>query len=150
MTKSLQGIFPRASQGFLQLNAIEAEQKISTTVNVERKRRGSMNHTELEYAMILEAQKREFKIIRYEFEGITLRWADMKYTPDFFVVVAQISQNDGIWADWDEFYSFKLIEVKGAHIWDRDIVRYKGARADWPEYQFEMWQKTKAGWKQKY
>jgi hypothetical protein len=37
----------------------------------------------------------------------------------------------------------KLIEVKGGHIWDRDIVRFKGARAYWPEFAFEMHQKTR-------
>jgi len=104
-----------------------------------------MNKTEAEYALILEAMKRRGEIIRYEYEGITLRWADMKYTPDFLVF-------------WDEdvrerdvlIPRTKFIEVKGGHIWDRDIVRFKGARAYWPEFQFEMHQKKQGEWKRIY
>jgi hypothetical protein len=102
-----------------------------------------MNQTEREYAWILEAQKREGKILRYEYEGITLKWAGMKYTPDFVVFHGSPYAPEG----WQPM---KLIEVKGAHIWSRDIVRFKGARAFWPEFQFEMHQKTKTGWKRKY
>ncbi len=36
---------------------------------------GAMNKTEAEFAMILQAQKRAGEILRYEFEGITLRLA---------------------------------------------------------------------------
>jgi hypothetical protein len=63
---------------------------------------------------------------------VTLRWADMRYTPDFVV--------------FHRAY-IKLIEVKGGHIWDRDIVRFKGARAYWPEFSFELWQKKQGQWK---
>jgi len=51
----------------------------------------------------------------------------MRYTPDF--VVFRPSQK------------ILFIEVKGAHIWDRDLVRFKGARAYWPEFDFELHQK---------
>jgi hypothetical protein len=94
-----------------------------------------MNRTESEYAVFLKDALQQRAILRFEFEGITLRWADMRYTPDFIV--------------FHHAY-IKLVEVKGAHIWDRDIVRFKGARAYWPEFQFEMWQKTRNGWKQKF
>ena len=103
-------------------------------------RRGIMNKTETEYAQILEGMKSFGQILRYEFEGITLRWADMRYTPDFAVFIKTGEPVVGI----------KLIEIKGPHIWSRDIVRFKGARAYWPEFAFEMWQKTKRGWVQKY
>src|SRR6266705_387056 len=93
------------------------------------------NKTEAAYGLILEAMKRKGDILRYEYEGITLRWADMKYTPDFIC----FSVNDPWW-------SIKLIEVKGAHIWDRDIVRFKGARAYWPEFSFELHQKKGGQW----
>ena len=43
-------------------------------------------------------------------------------------------------------YRTKFIEVKGGHIWDRDIVRFKGCRAAWPQYEFEMWQLKKREW----
>lgn len=108
-----------------------------------------MNKTEAEFALTLEAQKRAGEILRYEFEGITLRWSDMRYCPDFVVV----SEGKLPAEDEEAFYTFlkfKLIEVKGGHIWDRDIVRFKGARAYWPEFAFEMFQKTKNGWNRKY
>lgn len=107
----------------------------------------SMNKTESEFALMLEAQKRSGEILRYEFEGITLRWADMRYTPDFVVFTnayAPDASGDPA-AHW-----ISLIEVKGGHIWDRDIVRFKGARAYWPEFAFEIWQKTKQGWRRKF
>jgi hypothetical protein len=104
-----------------------------------------MNKTENEYSLILEAMKRKGEILRYEFEGITLRWADMRYTPDFMVF------DDGVITKDDTVaWKIKLIEVKGGHIWDRDIVRFKGARAYWPEFAFEMHQKTKNGWVRKF
>jgi hypothetical protein len=94
------------------------------------------NKTEAEYGRILEAMKQRGEIIRYEFEGLTFRWLDMRYTPDWIVVCESNVT----------FHRFKAIEVKGAHIFDRDIVRFKGARALWPEIQFEMWQKKSGDW----
>ena len=91
-----------------------------------------MNKTEADFALRLEAMKRNGEILRYEFEGITLRWADMRYTADFVVFGGGY---------------VTLIEVKGGHIWSRDIVRFKGARAYWPEFSFEMWQKKNKEWR---
>jgi hypothetical protein len=111
----------------------------------------NMNKTERDFAWMLEAQKRQGKILRYEYEGITVKWAGMRYTPDFVVFANvyddDVSESEGH-AMWKDI--IKLIEVKGAHIWDRDIVRFKGAKDYWPEFAFEMWQKTRAGWKQKF
>jgi hypothetical protein len=106
---------------------------------LSRGRNKGMNKTEKEFSWILEAQRREGKILRWEYEGMTLKWAGMRYTPDFVV-----------FKQWHEGVAVYLIEVKGAHIWDRDIVRFKGCKDYWPEFEFEMWQKTKLGWKQKY
>lgn len=103
----------------------------------------SMNKTEKEFSWMLEAQKREGKILRWEYEGITVKWAGMRYTPDF-VVCFSYSEVDRVST------GFKMIEVKGPHIWDRDIVRFKGAKHYWPEFEFEMHQKTKNGWKRIY
>lgn len=109
-------------------------------------RRGVMNKTEAEFALMLEAQKRSGEILRYEYEGITLRWADMRYTPDFVVF-----EDSYLHVKKPDSHIIKLIEVKGGHIWDRDIVRFKGARAYWPEFAFEMWQlKKDQGWNRKY
>jgi len=45
----------------------------------------------------------------------------------------------------------KLIEVKGAHIYERDIVRFKGCAAEWGWlFRFEMWQWKEGAWTQLY
>ncbi len=108
-----------------------------------------MNKTETEFASILQMDKNNGKVQRFEFEGITLRWADMKYTPDFIA----FDTTSSAWLSKDNpeikiIRGIRLIEVKGGHIWDRDIVRFKGARAYWPEFQFEMWQKKQGQWRQ--
>jgi hypothetical protein len=95
-----------------------------------------MNATESEFARILAAMRARGDIIRAEYEGLTLRWSGMRYTPDF--VVFGLSEK------------ITLIEIKGAHIWDRDLVRFKGARAYWPEFDFEMHQKREGAWKRLY
>jgi len=147
MRKSFQQLFPSASQSCRQANPAILTLPANQTQKFRRiggKKRGSMNKTEAEFARILHVQKQEGEILRYEFEGITLRWADMRYTPDFVVIDAlQPDSKPGL-------IVLTLIEVKGAHIWDRDIVRFKGARAYWPEFAFEMHQRTKQGWKRLY
>jgi len=135
-------MFENASQSFLSANpGIDAPKPLKARYRAESlRRRGAMNKTESEFALILEASRGLGQILRWEFEGITLRWADMRYTPDFAVFVRC----------GDPLIGIKLIEVKGGHIWSRDVVRFKGARAYWPEFAFEMWQKTKAGWVRKF
>ncbi len=109
--------------------------------------RCGMNKTESEYAMILEAQKRAGEILRYEFEGITLRFANVKYTPDFVVFVLPRCHDNGCIST-----SVKLIEVKGAFIKgnrERAVERFRHAKTYWSEFSFEMHQKTKDGqWSQ--
>jgi hypothetical protein len=82
----------------------------------------------------------------------------MKYTPDWFVFLMSkhsvVVTPPAISVPGTTFKVqrkgepplLKLIEIKGAHIWDRDIVRFKGARAYWPEFQFEMHQKKNGIW----
>ena len=136
--------FPNASAAAIAANSFPPSSPVQANktrpAKPQEARRGRMNKTESEYALILEAMRHKGEILRWEFEGITLRWGDMKYTPDFVVFPNQLQG-----ADIKPFIA--LIEVKGAHIWDRDIVRFKGARAYWPEFAFEMHQKTKDGWK---
>jgi hypothetical protein len=123
-----------------------------------------MNKTESEFALILEAQKRAGKILRYEFEGITLRWQGIRYTPDFvifslrwqgirytpeFVIFDPSLTTEG----WTWRQPIRLIEIKGAWTggkFERAVERFRHARTYWPEFQFEMHQKTKQGWIQKY
>lgn len=98
-----------------------------------------MNKTESEFALRLEAQKRTGEILRYEFEGVTLRFANVKYTPDF--VVFQVNR---------ALHPIAFIEVKGPFIKgnrERAVERFRHAKTYWPEFTFEMWQK-KDGWTQ--
>ncbi len=110
--------------------------------------RCGMNATESEFALILEAQKREGKILRYLFEGITLRFANVKYTPDFVVFLE--SPPDSPHFDYHQI--IKLIEVKGPFIRgnrERAVERFRHAKTFWPEFAFEMMQKQKDGsWNQ--
>ncbi len=102
-----------------------------------------MNKTEAEFARSLEAEKIEGRILRYEFEGITLRFANVKYTPDFVVF--------GKFADLARHTGMILIEVKGPFIKgnrERAVERFRHAKTYWPEFTFEMWQKTQEGWNQ--
>ncbi len=103
--------------------------------------RCGMNKTESEFALILEAQKREGKILRYLFEGITLRFANVKYTPDF-VVIRDVNMTP----DADNWLVF--IEVKGPFIKgnrERAVERFRHAKTYWPEFRFEMMQRQKDG-----
>lgn len=100
-----------------------------------------MNKTEAEFALMLEARKRSGEITDYRYEGMRLKWGEdprtgeaMNYLADF-VVIGKLSSH------------ITLIEVKGAHIWDRDKVRFKGCRAAWPCFAFELHQKIKGEWK---
>ncbi len=146
--KTLQEMFPKASKSFVDANpsyggvAILKPNQNATTVNLATPR-ARMNKTEAEFAMILEAMKRKGEILRYEFEGITLRWFDMRYTPDFVVIESTSAMFAG-------YCRIKFIEVKGAHIHysQQAMARFKGARGFWPEFTFELHQKTKEGWKQ--
>ncbi len=103
--------------------------------------RFGMNKTEAEFALRLEAQKRSGEILRYEFEGITLRFANVKYTPDFYVLAMNPRQPGAI----------RFIEVKGPFIKgnrERAVERFRHAKTYWPEFAFEMWQKKDGSWNQ--
>lgn len=93
-----------------------------------------MNKTEEEFSRILEAKVKRGELSEFRYEGMKLAWSGMLYTPDFCA--------------WDHLGALTFYEVKGAHIFSRDIVRFKGCRAQWPRYQFEMWQKSKREWRQ--
>jgi hypothetical protein len=142
--------FPKGSKSFFDANAgdfipINEHKAIEKELKKIRTQK-EPNKTEREFSFILEAQKRKGEILRYEYQGITLRWFDMKYTPDWFVLGNPIVTFDPESQKDIQRFPFRLIEVKGPHIWDRDIVRFKGARAYWPEFQFEMHQKKQGQW----
>jgi hypothetical protein len=111
----------------------------SPTPAKQPNRRKSPNKTEQRMAELLEEQRKTGAIMRFEFEGISLRWGGtsdappMVYTPDFVCILPN--------------GKLRFIEVKGAHVWDRDIVRFKGCRAAWP-FEFQMWQWKGNEWRQ--
>ncbi len=139
---NLKDHFPKASKSFLDANQsyggiVTLKPNQNATVADVAPRRGKMNKTEAEFAMILEAQKRRGEITRWEFEPMTLRFAGVKYTPDFIVFYPDPQQ------------SFRLIEVKGAWTkgkFERAVERFRHARTFFHEWQFQLWQKTKDGW----
>lgn len=143
--KSIRELFPLASAATVAANPqMSAPNGGKVKPKVSWVCKNGMNKTEYQYSLILEEMKKRGEILRYEFEGITLRWADMRYTPDFVVFdnIPNMGSN----------YPVRIIEVKGPHIHyeQQAIARFKGCRAYWPEFAFEMHQKTKSGWKRKY
>lgn len=100
----------------------------------------AMNGTETRYSLILDEMKRRGEISRWVYEGIKLKWGDgMYYTGDFWVV-----------RNTDESKRL-IIEVKGAHIWEKDKIRFLGCRSEWShEYDFELHQWAKNRWLQLY
>jgi hypothetical protein len=103
--------------------------------------RSRMNKTEAEFAMQLEAQKCRGDIRRYEFEGLTLRFAGVRYTPDFVVFPSAIAISGQV----------KLVEVKGRFIkgkFERAIERFRHAKTFYGDlFLFELHQKTAQGWR---
>lgn len=116
-----------------------AEPVASNPLRSSAKRR-KINKTESAYAAVLKGQQDRGEILRFTFEGIRLKWGHdektgeaMHYKADFAVVLNDLRM--------------RCIEVKGAHIFDRDLVRFKGCRACWPNIEFEMHQWKKGEWK---
>jgi hypothetical protein len=104
--------------------------------------RRQMNKVEASYALILEGELRNGEIERYEWEGMTLRWKDgMTYTPDFVVW----GRNSGEVYPVGGPLPIRLIETKGPWIEEDAKVKFRAARAHWPEFSFEMWGQDKKG-----
>ncbi len=106
--------------------------------------RCGMNKVESEYWQILQEQKKRGEILRAEFEGITLRFANVLYTPDFVLL-----NNLGVENPPNSALTF--IEVKGPFIKgnrERAVERFRHAKTYWPEFTFEMMQKKDGQWTQ--
>jgi len=121
------------------LNRVNSSLTLSTTqkksVDVPKQKGRQPNKTESEFGLILEARKRRGEIIAYAYEGLSLRWGGgMRYTPDWVVFI--------------EDAPIKLIECKGGYIWPKDLIRFKGCRAQWcgSYFDFEMHQKKEGSW----
>lgn len=99
--------------------------------------RKGMNKTEAAFALILEAEKRAGLWQRYEREGLTLRWPDgMTYTSDFVAFAPESGS------------PMTFIETKGEFIEGDALVKFRAARAHWPEFHFKMMQLKKGSWEQ--
>ncbi len=146
---NLEALFPRGSKSFFSANALPSpSHHPSNHGKVKIGKRGRMNKTEAEFAMILEAMKRKGEILRYEFEPITLRFAGVRYTPDFLVIDDMAKVKNAY-----DYARMRFIEVKGPWIKgnrERAVERFRHAKTFWPEFTFEMHQKTKSGWQRKY
>lgn len=125
-----------------------------------------MNGTETRYALILEAMKRRGDIVDYAYEPLKLRWLDMNYKPDFVVQLTQLPIeklvdlcrapalenliHESLVTTLSELRMhkhFRMVEIKGSQVWDRDIVRFKGARGIWSGFfEFEMHQWKGGEW----
>ncbi len=119
------------------------------------KRRREMNATEREFAAYLQRLMDANEIISFDYEGMTLRWgtgaALLSYTADF-VAVHDVTYK-GYPPDLQStlpshpFVRLVFYEIKGAHAWKADIVRFKAAKAAFPLYEFQLWEKAKDhGW----
>ena len=84
--------------------------------------------------MDIESEKISGEIKWYGFEKIKLKIAKgCWYNIDFMVI--------------DKDDTVKMIEVKGGHIWDDSIVKFKAVCELYPFIKFEMWQYKKKEWK---
>lgn len=125
------------------------------TAKKRGKSRREMNATEREFSRMLESNRKSGALISYDYEGLTLRWGEgagmMTYTPDF-VAVRRIHYLDPDFYTEEErkhpLVQLVFFEIKGAHAWQKDIVKFKAARANWPLYEFQLWEKGSDGWAQ--
>lgn len=110
------------------------------------KKRGKTEPEKVMEVALME-QKQEGEIIDFKYEGLSLAWGidpetgkPMWYTPDFVVT---LEEDGGI--------VMVMKEVKGPFIYEKDKIRFKGCRAEWPQFHFEMWQlKRGRGWERIY
>ena len=97
---------------------------------------GRMTKTERAFADRLEAQRKAGEIVSWRFEAQKFRLTDLAdrtwYTPDFKVLFPDGRQ--------------EFIEVKGGHIWEDGLVKFKIARSQFPEYAWSLWQRRKTQW----
>jgi hypothetical protein len=123
----------------------------AVTSNPKAAPKPRQNATEREYGLILEAMKRRGEILDYRPFGIRLEWGcdpqtgkPMVYSPDFTVRPRPTFEDSEHL--WDRL-PLTLVEVKGGFIRPQDLIRWKGCRAEWPMFRFELHQKTKEGWR---
>lgn len=94
-----------------------------------------MNKTESEFALLLNDSP---TVEVYWFDAVSLRLGpNLHYRPDFLVL-----RTSGL---------VTFAEVKGGFIREDALVKFKAASTRFPNFRWEMWQKTKKeGWKLKH
>lgn len=102
-----------------------------------------MTRPEKEMGMILEAQKRNGEIVDYRFQGMSLAYSPdpetgilLRYKCDYVVIFDPL------------LHWIKIIECKGhgKHAISAEAkLRFKGAKAAWPWFKFEMHQRQRDG-----
>lgn len=110
---------------------IEAKPKAEKRIN--------LNATETRMLDYLRARERRGDISNVRPFPMVLHWGMdaaghyMSYSPDM---------------SYDADGRTVLVEVKGAHVRSRDIVRFKGCRAEWcGMFDFAMWQWANREWR---
>lgn len=120
-----------------------------------------MSRPEKEMGMMLETQKRAGEIVDYRFQGMSLAYSpdpetgiQLRYKADFVVWTLAAFVQDAMCRGMPPIdpehgpYDYKIIEVKGfgRHaISAAAKLRFKGAKAAWPMFQFEMHQRCQDG-----
>ena len=108
------------------------------------KKRREMNATEREFSRILDRMVDHGELVSWDYEGMSLRWGEgagsMTYTPDFCAIRNLVPGSDR------PFIQLVFFEVKGAHAWQKDIIKFKAARANWELFEFQLHEKTTEGW----
>ncbi len=154
MNIDIKTLLPRASQSCIDanphLNGGSGKQNAPQPIlELPRPRQ---NKTEIEFGLILDAMQRRGEILDYRPFGMKLEWGcdpvtgkPMVYSPDYTVFedIHLFGKHRTVMAT-----IVKFIEVKGPHIYEKDLIRFKGCRACWPNFQFEMHQKKKGQWTQ--
>lgn len=114
------------------------------------KKRREMNQTEREFSMILQRWMKDEDIVSFNYESMTLRWGEgaglLSYTPDFVAIRNIVLQHPPERGESKPFLQIVFFEVKGAHAWKQDIVKFKAARAAFPLFEFQLHEKGPHGW----
>ena len=110
------------------------------------KKRREMNATEREFSLLLKRRVQEGEFSSVDYESLTLRWGEgaslLSYTPDFAAITLGAFASD----DLRGMLKITLFEIKGAHAWKQDIVRFKAARNHFINFDFQLWEKGSSGW----
>lgn len=127
-------MFPRASKSTISVNCLEGETqtpqgKPSEETNKPLRSAKQPNKTEAAFKAYMDALRGS----RLEFEPVKLRIGpNCYYAPD--------------WGDMTGYNIPIFYEVKGGHIWDDSLVKFKAAKERHTWASFELWQKKQGTW----